>query len=347
MTAGEQTNDRSVDRSVEIPEAHLTLAFEELKLSVEAILFAADRPLEVTEIRDFVGSVSLTDIRLALKDLGHDFEGRSIEIIEVGRKYQLRTRSNFAPTVTKLFSGKPRTLSRSALETLAIVAYRQPVTRAEVNALRQVDSSQVMTSLRERELIYPSGTRKDVGHPVEYRTTPKFLDIFGLADLKELPKLRSLQMNIDDETLVKKALGTLESPPEPEEIAAESLAFADPEALLERDADSESEMEFDARAEEEAEVIDQAEVVAESEAPAEARVGAESEVPTARAESTESTAAAERQPKAKTPRPVRIDDSEGLARPVFSRRGATAARQENEEILEEEQEPEELNHAEN
>jgi segregation and condensation protein B len=322
MTAGEQTNDRSVDRSVEIPEAHLTLAFEELKLSVEAILFAADRPLEVTEIRDFVGSVSLTDIRLALKDLGHDFEGRSIEIIEVGRKYQLRTRSNFAPTVTKLFSGKPRTLSRSALETLAIVAYRQPVTRAEVNALRQVDSSQVMTSLRERELIYPSGTRKDVGHPVEYRTTPKFLDIFGLADLKELPKLRSLQMNIDDETLVKKALGTLESPPEPEEIAAESLAFADPEALLEQDA--ESDLEFEAREPEEAEIIAPTEVVAESEAPAEARVGAESEVPTTRADSTESTAAAERQPKAKTPRPVRIDDSEGLARPVFSRPGATA-----------------------
>jgi hypothetical protein len=168
-----------------------------------------------------------------------------------------------------------------------------------------------MTSLRERELIYPSGTRKDVGHPVEYRTTPKFLDIFGLADLKDLPKLRSLQMNIDDETLVKKALGALESPPEPEEIAAESLAFADPEALLERDADSESEMELDARAEEEAEVIDQAEVVAESEV-------------VAQVETTESTAAAEPQPKTKAPRPVRIDDSEGLARPVFSRPGATA-----------------------
>jgi segregation and condensation protein B len=325
MTAGEQTNDRPVERSVEIPEAHLTLAFEELKLSVEAILFAADRPLEVTEIRDFVGSVSLTDIRLALKDLGHDFEGRSIEIIEVGRKYQLRTRSNFAPTVTKLFSGKPRTLSRSALETLAIVAYRQPVTRAEVNALRQVDSSQVMTSLRERELIYPSGTRKDVGHPVEYRTTPKFLDIFGLADLKELPKLRSLQMNIDDETLVKKALGALESPPEPEEFAAESLAFADPEAMPQRDV--ESDLDFEAREEEEEEgeaaIIAPNEVVAESEVPDDSRVGAESEAPT-RSDSTETATAAERQPKAKSPRPVRIDDSEGLARPVFSRPGATA-----------------------
>lgn len=319
MTVSEQTNDRSVERSVERLDAHLTLAFEELKLSVEAILFAADRPLEVTEIRDFVGSVSLTDIRLALKDLGHDFEGRSIEIMEVGRKYQLRTRSNFAPTVTKLFSGKPRTLSRSALETLAIVAYRQPVTRAEVNALRQVDSSQVMASLRERELIYPSGTRKDVGHPVEYRTTPKFLDIFGLADLKDLPKLRSLQMNIDDETLVKKALGALESPPESDELAPDSLAFADPEAPTDANGEAEE------RA-----------LLAEEE-PAEATALPKNDSP-------EPEPVAERQAKAKLARTIRIDDSEGLARPVFSRRGATAAPQQEEE---EAQETEDFEQSEN
>lgn len=192
------------------PDAALTapiaLAFDELKLKVEALLFAADRPLEVVEIREFIGNVSLTDVRLALKDLGHDFETRSVQIIEMGRRFQLRTRSNYTETVSQLFAGRPRSLSRAALETLAIVAYRQPVTRAEVNALRQVDSSHLISALKEKELICASGTRKEIGNPVEYRTTPKFLNVFGLASLDDLPRLRSLQMNPDDAAEVRKAL---------------------------------------------------------------------------------------------------------------------------------------------
>lgn len=223
----EHVENRTLDR----PDTTVSLAFEELKLSVEAILFASDRPLEVTEIRDVLGSVSLTDVRLAIKDLGHDFEGRSIEIVELGRKYQLRTRTGFAPTVTKLFSGKPRGLSKSSLETLAIIAYRQPVTRAEINALRQVDSSQVVASLRDRGLIYPSGTRKEVGHPVEYRTTPRFLDVFGLGDLTELPKLRSLQLDIEDEKRIRTALdglaGGQQNDEQQQRPTADDLAFAD------------------------------------------------------------------------------------------------------------------------
>ena len=209
-------------------EMHFTLAFEEIKLKVEAILFASDRPLEVTEIRDCIGNVSLTDVRLAIKDLGHDFESRSVEIVEIGRKYQLRTRAVFADTVTKLFSGKPRSLSKSSLETLAIVAYRQPVTRAEVNALRQVDSSQVMISLREKELIFPSGTRKEAGHPVEYKTTQKFLDLFGLSDLSELPKLRSLQMNEETKDQVKQALDQLDAKEDEEPLSSKDLSLLDP-----------------------------------------------------------------------------------------------------------------------
>ncbi len=279
--------EQSTERSLERQDTTVTLAFEELKLSVEAILFAADRPLEVTEIRDLIESVSLTDVRLAIKDLGHDFEGRSIEIIEVGRKYQLRTRASFAPTVTRLFSGKPRGLSRSALETLAIVAYRQPVTRAEINALRQVDSSQVVSSLRERELIYPSGTRKDVGHPVEYRTTEKFLDVFGLGALTELPKLRSLQMNIDDEQKVKEALKSLSDSPAELPLTAAELSFGEEEQP------STAKLEDD-----EVHPLDQ---------DLSADLGGE-ESPTPGSK-----------PTGRAPRPVRIDDSEGLARPVFTR----------------------------
>lgn len=201
-----QGTAQSEARAVGALTTPIALAFEELKLKVEAILFASDRPLEVAEIREFVGNVSLTDVRLALKDLGHDFETRSVQIIEVGRRFQLRTKSTYTETVSKLFAGRPRSLSRAALETLAIVAYRQPVTRAEVAALRQVDSSHLISALKEKELICASGTRKEVGNPVEYRTTPKFLDVFGLASLDDLPRLRSLQMNPDDAAEVRKAL---------------------------------------------------------------------------------------------------------------------------------------------
>jgi segregation and condensation protein B len=211
----------------------IALAFEELKLKVEAILFASDRPLEVAEIRELIGNVSLTDVRLALKDLGHDFEGRSVHIVEVGRRFQLRTRATYTETVSRLFAGKPRSLSRAALETLAIVAYRQPVTRAEVAALRRVDSSHLISALKEKELICASGTRREVGNPVEYRTTPKFLDVFGLASLDELPRLRSLQMNPDDAAEVRKALEEFDAQPaseEPqEELDAADLNFMDEE----------------------------------------------------------------------------------------------------------------------
>ncbi len=274
---------------VERIEAPITLAFEELKLSVEAILFAADRPLEVTEIRDLLGSVSLTDVRLAIKDLGHDFEGRSVEIVEMGRRYQLRTRSSFAPTVTKLFSGKPRGLSRSSLETLAIVAYRQPVTRAEINALRQVDSSQVVSSLRERGLIYPSGTRKEVGHPVEYRTTDKFLEVFGLGELQDLPKLRSLQLTLDDEQRIQQALEGLKDPEGQDKPVPEDLALLEEPLSLDP--------------------MDPPEPAVETpcESPNEP--------------STEELTIEEWATEPPSPKPSRkprvIDDSEGLARPVF------------------------------
>ncbi|MBM3382537.1 MAG: SMC-Scp complex subunit ScpB [Betaproteobacteria bacterium] len=203
--------------------------FEELKKQVEAILFAAEHAMEVSEIRNIIGEVSLSDVRLALRDLMADYQPRSFFLFECGGKYQLRTRPEYAELVKKQFASKPRSLSKSALETLAIVAYRQPVTRSEVNTIRQVDSSSIMTALKEKDLIAVAGQRKEVGSPMEYKTTQRFLETFGLKTLADLPSLRSLQMKPEDQEQMAQALARLngEEPDEPE-LNAQDLSFQDP-----------------------------------------------------------------------------------------------------------------------
>ena len=181
--------------------------FERLRLQIEAILFSAENALEVPEIRSILGpEVALSDVRVALKDLALDYSDRAFFLFECGGRYQLRTKPEYAEVIRKQFSGKPKTLSKSALETLAIVAYRQPITRAEVNAIRSVDSASILASLKERDLIYVSGTRKEVGSPMEYRTTQKFLEIFGLSQLSQLPSLRSLQVDNATQKNLEKVL---------------------------------------------------------------------------------------------------------------------------------------------
>lgn len=219
-------NEEEVSRT--LAGASSVSPFEELKKQVEAILFAAEHALEVSEIRNIIGEVSLSDVRLALRDLTADYVSRSFFLFECGGKYQLRTRPEYAELVRKQFVSKPRSLSKSALETLAIVAYRQPVTRSEVNTIRQVDSSSIMTALKEKDLIAVAGIRKEVGSPMEYKTTQRFLETFGLRTLSDLPTLRSLQMKPEDQEQMAHALATLNGETEDEpELTAQDLAFED------------------------------------------------------------------------------------------------------------------------
>lgn len=196
--------------------------FDELKLKVEAILFVADSPLEAGDIRAHIGEVSLTDVRLALRALVKEYEHRAFELVENANKYQIKTREKYIDLVKKQYSGKPRSLSKNALETLAVIAYKQPITKAQINALRQLDSSSILQTLKDKELIYVSGTRKEVGNPLEYRTTEKFLEVFGLKKLSDLPNLRSLQLNLDEQKHVSDVLKSLsaselDNPPAPAE----------------------------------------------------------------------------------------------------------------------------------
>lgn len=196
--------------------------FEELKLKVEAILFTAEMPLDAGEIRGFLGEVSLSDVRMALRALARECESRSYELTETGNKYQFRTRDDFTDLIRKIYGGKARSLTKNALETLAIIAYRQPVTKAQINAIRQLDSSSIIQTLKDKELIYVSGTRKEVGNPMEYRTTDKFLEVFGLKGLTELPSLRSLQMTLDEQKNATDALQAMQDVHQAEETVATS-----------------------------------------------------------------------------------------------------------------------------
>lgn len=213
---------------LELNESTESPNFDSLKLKVEAILFVAESPLEAGEIRGFIGEVSLTDIRLALRALEREYEHRAFELVENANKYQIKTREKYIDLVKKQVSGKPRSLSKNALETLSVIAYKQPITKAQINALRQLDSSSIIQTLKDKELIYVSGTRKEVGNPLEYKTTEKFLEVFGLKKISDLPSLRSLQLNLDEQKQVSEALQSMSTVNLGEELpAAKDIGYVE------------------------------------------------------------------------------------------------------------------------
>ena len=159
---------------------------------LEALLFASEAPVEPTVIRDVLDLPSPEAARELVDDLRQHLEaqGRVLQIVEVGGGFRLVTRPDVAPWLVKLARSKTKSrLSRPALETLAIIAYRQPVSRPEVDATRGVNSEGVLDNLLERRLIRISGRKETAGRPFLYETTREFLVAFGLRDLGDLPKV--------------------------------------------------------------------------------------------------------------------------------------------------------------
>jgi segregation and condensation protein B len=168
---------------------------EELVRALEAVLFASSEPVSVTKLEEVFapGEVDRDAIREALETLQGRCSDRGIEIRELAGGYQMRTRPEMAPWVGRLETQRPVKFSRAALETLAIVVYRQPVTRAEVEEVRGVDCGGVLKTLLEKGLARIVG-RKDVpGRPLLYGSTRRFLEVFGLGSLSELPSLRDVE----------------------------------------------------------------------------------------------------------------------------------------------------------
>jgi segregation and condensation protein B len=167
----------------------------DLKSIVESLLFVADGPLTLQRLGEAVEGSSRDEIRTVLQELQAelDRERRGVRLVEIAGGYQLRTPKVNADWVKKLLGGRPPRMSRATLETLAIIAYRQPITRAEIEAIRGVDVDGVVGTLLERNLIR-AVARKDVpGRPFLYGTTPEFLQLFNLKDLTHLPTLKEME----------------------------------------------------------------------------------------------------------------------------------------------------------
>ncbi|MGD8267705.1 MAG: SMC-Scp complex subunit ScpB [Desulfobacterales bacterium] len=165
-----------------------------LKSIVESLVFVSETPLSLNRLKAILGDVDLRDIRLALAELHGEYEDRQggFALQEVAGGYQFRTRSAYSDWIKKLLKPSPTRLSRAALETLAIIAYKQPIIRADVEHIRGVDSGGVLRLLLEKKLIRVLG-RKDIpGRPMIYGTTKDFLEIFNLKDLSELPSPKEI-----------------------------------------------------------------------------------------------------------------------------------------------------------
>jgi segregation and condensation protein B len=170
---------------------------ERLKLIVEAILLAAGRPMSLDQLLALFTEEERPergDLRGALAALADDFRRRGIELAEVGGGYRIQIRREMQLWVSRLWEEKPARYSRALLETLALIAYRQPITRGEIEEVRGVNvSTSIMKTLLEREWVGVVGHRDVPGHPAMYGTTKQFLDYFGLKSLDELPTLAELR----------------------------------------------------------------------------------------------------------------------------------------------------------
>lgn len=168
---------------------------EDVKSILESLLFVADSPLTVQRLSEVIDGAGKDDIRSVLEELDNELQDtrRGIRLVEVAGGYQLRTAKANADWVKKFLGGRPARMGRATLETLAIVAYRQPITKAEIEAIRGVDVDGVITTLLERNLVR-AVARKDVpGRPFLYGTTPEFLELFNLKDLAQLPTLKEME----------------------------------------------------------------------------------------------------------------------------------------------------------
>lgn len=166
---------------------------QELKNIVEALLMASDTPLSISKIQSVFGEEAAPrsdEIKAVIEQLELECDARVLEIRKIGNGYRYQTKSRYAVWIRKLQAGRPPRLSKAQLETLSIIAYRQPVTRGDIEEIRGVSvSSEIMQRLLEREWIKQVGTREVPGRPALYATTAEFLAYFNLRSLRDLPPL--------------------------------------------------------------------------------------------------------------------------------------------------------------
>ena len=185
--------------SLRINGIETSMERDELKSIVENVLLAADQPVNAGELEKiFINTAEKNDLQVILEELKEEYQSRNLQILEVADGYQLCTRHEFNEWIRKFLKlDRSSRLSQPSLDTLSIIAYKQPLTRQEVDDIRGVDSSGVVKTLLEKKVIGPAGRKKVPGRPIMYRTTQKFLEYFGLKDLSDLPTLEDLKEELE------------------------------------------------------------------------------------------------------------------------------------------------------
>ncbi len=173
---------------------------DNLKSVIEALLFASEKPVGIDQMRSVLDNMEPGEIRKAIEELKSEYtqSNRGISIVEIAGGFQMIASPNFVSFLKKLYKDRHlERLSKPALETLAIIAYKQPVTRLEIELLRNVNVDGVMKSLLDKNLIRISGRKKLPGRPYVFGTTKQFLEYFGLKSLEELPKMEDFSSLIE------------------------------------------------------------------------------------------------------------------------------------------------------
>ena len=209
----------------------ISMERDELKSIVENVLLAADQPVHVDELEKiFLNTAEKNDLQLILEELKEEYQSRNLQILEVADGYQLCTRHEFNDWIRKFLKlDRSSRLSQPSLDTLSIIAYKQPLTRQEVDDIRGVDSSGVIKTLLEKKVIGPAGRKKVPGRPIMYRTTQKFLEYFGLKDLSDLPTLEDLKEELEgDDSPIQSQIEFTNADPS-ESVATEDEENTSPE----------------------------------------------------------------------------------------------------------------------
>ena len=186
---------------------------------IEALVLSSPEPISAAKLAEIIPYCNAGQAKDLINELNTEYaeQDRAFEIWEIAGGYQIRTRAEFSGYLQKLQKERALRLSQAALETLAIIAYRQPTTRAEIEEVRGVDAGATVKSLLERQLIRIAGQREVPGRPMLYGTTRRFLEVFGLENLKNLPTLRELdemarEQGLLDQPSIQEGDSTQESP---------------------------------------------------------------------------------------------------------------------------------------
>jgi segregation and condensation protein B len=180
--------------------SQLVTDINEIESAVLALIFASPVALTSKKLKNLLtsGGYDVSQLDLVIESLTQNFEARGIQLLKVSGGYQMRTHPKHAELVQKLVEEKPQRLSRSALEVLSIIAYKQPLTRADVDHVRGTDSGHIVKSLLEKNLVRTEGHKESAGRPLLYGTTPYFLEVFSLGSLDDLPALEEFERELQE-----------------------------------------------------------------------------------------------------------------------------------------------------